>query len=117
MTFRAINSTGDGYLPGSSAVSVTQPTSAVDIKMVLQDSRTDFYYKLHTDSTWSTAGGFDAGNALSSYGMIGIDGHVGYAGGIDSIQLTASTVPEPTTLALLTTGLLALLAYAWRKRR
>ena len=29
----------------------------------------------------------------------------------------SSVVPEPSTIALLTTGLLGLLAYAWRKRR
>jgi hypothetical protein len=34
---------------------------------------------------------------------------------LDSITL--KSVPEPTTLALMATGLLALLAYAWRKQR
>jgi ABC-type amino acid transport substrate-binding protein len=31
--------------------------------------------------------------------------------------LSASIVPEPGTLALLVTGLLGLLCYAWRRRR
>ena len=33
------------------------------------------------------------------------------------IIAAASSVPEPTTVVLLTTGLLGLLAYAWRRRR
>lgn len=34
----------------------------------------------------------------------------------DAVRLTAA-VPEPSVLALLVTGLLGLLAYAWRKRK
>lgn len=42
--------------------------------------------------------------------------HLAYpAGHLSGVQL--SEVPEPGTLALLATGLIGLLAYAWRKRR
>jgi hypothetical protein len=34
----------------------------------------------------------------------------------DNVSVTTSTVPEPTTLTLLASGLLGLLAYAWKKR-
>jgi hypothetical protein len=38
--------------------------------------------------------------------------------GIDTISVgPAGQVPEPTTISLLVTGLLGLLAYAWRKRK
>jgi len=37
--------------------------------------------------------------------------------GINGFQLQATVVPEPGTLALLATGLVGLLCYAWRKRR
>jgi hypothetical protein len=39
----------------------------------------------------------------------------GGSGGFDNLRV--STIPEPSALALLTTSLLGLLAYAWRRRR
>ncbi len=35
----------------------------------------------------------------------------------DNIHVYGPVVPEPSTVALLVTGGLALLAYAWRKKR
>jgi hypothetical protein len=37
--------------------------------------------------------------------------------GAPSLAFTGSPVPEPSTIALLATGLIGLLAYAWRKRK
>ena len=44
--------------------------------------------------------------------------YAGYATeyGLSKVRFGAST-PEPRTLVLLATGLLGLLAYAWRKRK
>ena len=36
---------------------------------------------------------------------------------VDNCQLSATTVPEPSTIALLLSGAFALVAYAWRKRK
>ena len=36
---------------------------------------------------------------------------------VDNVRVTATAAPEPSTIVLLATGLLALLAYAWRRRR
>ena len=55
----------------------------------------------------------DATNPTTSYIGFGNDDAWGY---IDNVKLSVAT-PEPSTLALLATGLLGLLAYAWRKRR
>jgi hypothetical protein len=35
----------------------------------------------------------------------------------DNMRMSSAVVPEPGTLALLATGLIGLLAYAWRKRK
>lgn len=42
---------------------------------------------------------------------------VGAGGGIQSVGVTVTPVPEPSICAVLLTGILGLLAYAWRKRR
>ena len=83
---------------------------------------------VHGYSEWS-AGVFTTGAGIGVGGTLaGIyvpnNGNFQLVGGL-SLQdgnvltgsgMTTSDIPEPTTLALLATGLLGLLAYAWRKR-
>ncbi len=107
-----------GVMNSSNVIKITpQPTTATDVKFVLQGDSSDFYYKAHGDSTWISAGGFTSlGWSISAYDQITISGHGGYAGGIDSILLTAN-VPEPSAVCLLVMGAFGMLAYAWRKRK
>jgi hypothetical protein len=42
---------------------------------------------------------------------------LGAGGAVDNVRLTASEVPEPSTLVSLAAAAVGLLAYAWRKRK
>ena len=97
------NTFGQNFLTltGSSTPSPTPTTTAGSWKT--------WSYTFVTEATVPSANlrvdiGFSAGSN---------DSHV-FA--VDNVHLTAAT-PEPGTLALLVTGLLGLLAYAWRRRR
>ena len=84
---------------------------------------------VHGYSEWS-AGVFTTGAGIGVGGTLAAiyvpnNGNFQLVGGL-SLQdgnvltgsgMTTSDIPEPTTLALLATGLVGLLAYAWRKRR
>jgi hypothetical protein len=94
-----------------------QPLVATDVKMVLSGTTADCYYRTNGTTDWTFAGEKTGiANSIAAYDTLFIGGHGGYPGGIDSMLLTTS-VPEPSTLALLAAGLLSLAAYAWRKRR
>ena len=108
---------GDGTVVPQIKFNPTNPTDPMDVKMVLQNDRSDFYYRQNGTATWTSAGGFATTLPLSTFNEVVIAGAGGgYPGWIDSISLT-SAVPEPTTITLLVTGVVALLAYAWRKRK
>jgi hypothetical protein len=95
-----------------------QPTVPVDVKLVLQGNQADCYWRTTGTADWTYMGQKTGiGWSISAYDEVRIGAHGGMAGGLDSILLTSSAVPEPTTFALLTTGLFGLLAYAWRRRR
>ena len=78
----------------------------------------DFSYQYHTTSGGTaTVNRSDTGLAAGTY-YFGMAGYDGGASGIvmDNLSSTA-TVPEPSAIVLVVTGLIGLLAYAWRKRR
>lgn len=57
-------------------------------------------------------GTLKVGIAFSDYAAV-----VGNTAKFDNFSLTVGTVPEPSILVLLVTGVAGLLAYAWRKQR
>ena len=62
---------------------------------------------------WDTTDGVSLGNYLGK----DFWGYGNFAGTISEFKVSATTTPEPGVLVLLISGLPALLAYAWRKRR
>ena len=83
----------------------------------------------YTATMYPTSGGAPAeqdftlgSNVTARYVQMTItDNYYGSAAGGDRVGLTeiefSTAIPEPTAMALLATGLLSLLAYAWRRRR
>ncbi|MBN1394255.1 MAG: PEP-CTERM sorting domain-containing protein [Pirellulales bacterium] len=66
-----------------------------------------------TNATWTWDA--DGSNYLGFYEYVGVD----YLSKFDNLAVYTGPngVPEPSTIALLATGLIGLLAYAWRKRK
>jgi hypothetical protein len=61
----------------------------------------------------SSSGLFAIGGAISSGQIFGYTGDFP----LSATQLVLTTVPEPSTIAILLAGAIGLLAYAWRRRR
>jgi hypothetical protein len=102
---------------GSISVPVGPDTAnGDDVKIVVTSRLQSFYYRSNGTTEWTSAGSLTTSLPLSTYQAICVDFYQGYPGAIDSIKLTTSAVPEPTTLTLVITGLVGLLAYVWRKR-
>ncbi len=73
-------------------VNVPQLLTPMDFKVVLENNRTDCYWRSTGDAEWIHEGGVDFGLALTSYDTVTLVGHnVGspYNGGMDSISLEA----------------------------
>lgn len=72
-------------------------------------------------ATWSVGGNTvyqstysDSGPAGIQYVMLMTNGTLG---SYDNVTLSYTSVPEPAAVALLATGVIGLLTYAWRRRR
>jgi len=93
-----------------------QPTSATDVKMVLHGDSTECFYRANGDSEWIAAGEMTGlGWSLSTFDQVVIYGHGGFGGGVDSVLLTVTPVPEPSAIVMIAAGIFGLLACARRK--
>lgn len=104
------------YPGGSSVIHGTATYTETDVKIVAKDGEAEFFSRSHGTDTWTSAGTLPTQCSLSTYQYVTMDVNLGKAGALDSIKLTTSPVPEPTTGTLLVLGLFGLLAYAWKKR-
>jgi autotransporter-associated beta strand protein len=75
----------------------------------------------YTGGTWVTSGTLEIAScdALPEGGTltIGSGGTVILANGLSNVSRSPVPIPEPSTLALLAIGAVALLAYGWRRRK
>ena len=74
----------------------------------------DFAYASSLGGTAHLTGSISLSSGTYYFGMIKY-GQYGSIG--DNLSYTPAPTPEPSSLVLLTCGLIGLLAYAWRKRR
>lgn len=109
-----------GYWDGANEWDISGTVTlneAVDLKMVVSTNNINFSQRLHGASEWTDVGSIAQAVSASMFSKVNIGNKNANPGGLaDSILLT-SGIPEPATGALVASGLLGLLAYAWRKRR
>lgn len=105
------------YPGGSTKIRGTATYNEVDVKVALTATEATYSYRATGTTEWTSMGSLATGYALSTYQAVAADVNAGFAGVIDSIKLTSSPVPEPSTCILMLGGMIGLLAYAWKKRR
>jgi hypothetical protein len=89
-----------------------------DVQLRMSDTTAELKYRIHGTTDWSTSGAVAITHPLSYWNEVVLYGRAGGGtGAFDTLQLVSTAAPEPTSITLLASGLLGLLAYAWRKRK
>jgi hypothetical protein len=77
-------------------------------------STASFDFKLASDSTWTNVGTLSVDSSFNAANLCLALTGVQWG---DDISFSSTASPEPSSLVLVTSALLGLLAYAWRKRK
>lgn len=110
------------YLGPKNTTVTVGPTSIADTNadmktftVVLDTKPANWTVQWYVDDTLYGSGTYVTNPSITYVGM-GV-GSSSVVATVDNFTLTRSDVPEPGTLTLLSTSMIGLLAYAWRKRK
>jgi hypothetical protein len=103
-------STATTYVNGTQVCSATYPGTGAAYNRFRIDSSG---FLLFTDDDGETSRGYLSAFALTD--SVLTSAQIGALGGVSASGIMS--VPEPGTVGLLTTGLVAIIAYAWRRRK
>ena len=116
--------TGDVYdVSALATMSYVDATTSFALTLYSDDgtTKTDLVslsFAPPTANVFATYSGSFTAETVGVGGHLGIrTSHVGAYVNLDSIAVNVTAAPEPSTIVLVGTGLIGLLAYAWRKRR
>ncbi len=111
---------GSGHISGNFTLELGTWDGSNFTPLASNSGAVNYYaYGFGTDASGSTALNLTTGAGVSGDLAVRLSrtgGTVNWQG-FDNVVLTAASIPEPGTLALLAAGVAGLLCYAWRKRR
>lgn len=95
----------------------TYSTNAWVPVTIVADFSAKTYHATVGSLAWDGTFRTDTGTGNNTFQYMFLQHNGGGNGVFDNLLITTGQVPEPSTLLLITTGSIGLLAYAWRKRK